>query len=177
MYNSMTKKYIPVILGTGRVGRRSEKVAQYVAEVLNERTDAESKLIDVADYTFGRTIPQWAKDPQTQPWQEIAKRADAFVLVFPEYNHGYPGELKILLDQDYDNYKGKKVLLCGVSAGGFGGTRGVENLLPVLRELSLIALQPSLYFSKAEETFKLSRVELDKLYKESLNKAVDLLVK
>jgi len=171
------KKFIPVILGTGRVGRRSEPVARYVVEVLKERGDMEVELIDVANYIFGRTIPQWAKDPQTQPWQDIAKRADAFVFVFPEYNHGYPGELKILLDQDYENYQGKKVLLCGVSAGGFGGTRGVENLLPVLRELSLIALQPSLYFSKVEENFKQPKAELDKLYQDSINKAVDLLVK
>lgn len=169
------KKFIPVILGTGRVGRNSEKVARYIEEVLKERIDIETELIDVLDYTFGHTIPPQANDPQTQSWQEVAKRAGAFVIVFPEYNHGYPGELKMLLDQDYENYKGKKVLLCGVSIGGFGGVRGVENLLPVCRELGLIVLQPSLYFSKAGETFKQSKEELDKLYKENINKALSLL--
>lgn len=173
----MSKKFIPVILGTGRTGRNSEKVAQYVVEVLKERSDIEVELVDVLDYTFGRTIPTYENNSQTKPWQEIAKRADAFVIVFPEYNHGYPGELKMLLDQDLENYKGKKVLLCGVSAGGFGGVRGVENLLPVCRELGLMALQSSLYFSKVGEVFDQTKDELDKIYRENINKTVDLLIK
>ena len=172
----MSKKFIPVILGTGRTGRNSEKVARYVVSVLQGRSDIETELIDVLDYTFGRTIPAQESENKTKPWQEIVKRADAFVIVFPEYNHGYPGELKMLLDQDLENYKGKKVLLCGVSIGGFGGVRGVENLLPVCRELGLIALQPSLYFSKVGETFEQSKEELDKIYQQNINKNVDLLV-
>ena len=172
----MSKKFIPVILGTGRTGRNSEKVARYVVSVLQGRSDIETELIDVLDYTFGRTIPAQESEPKTKPWQEIVKRADAVVIVFPEYNHGYPGELKILLDQDLENYKGKKVLLCGVSIGGFGGVRGVENLLPVCRELGLIALQPSLYFSKVGETFEQPKEELDKIYQQNINKTVDLLI-
>ena len=82
----------------------------------------------------------------------------------------------MLLDQDYENYKGKKVLLCGVSIGGFGGVRGVENLLPVCRELGFLTLQPSLYFSKVEENFAKSKAELDDQYQENINKSVDLLV-
>jgi NAD(P)H-dependent FMN reductase len=170
------KKFIPVILGTGRTGRRSELAARYVVEALKERADVETELIDVLEYTHGHTIAVWQNDPVTKPWQDIVKRASAFIIVFPEYNHGYPGELKMLLDQDYDNYKDKKVLLCGVSSGGFGGVRGVENLLPVCRELGMITLKASIYFSKVEETFKQSKAELDKLYLESINKAVDLLI-
>lgn len=170
------KKFIPIILGTGRVGRRSESVARYLVESIGERDDVEVEFIDVNDHAFGHTIAPWQNDAQTKPWQEIVKRADAFVIVMPEYNHGYPGELKLLLDQDYDNYKGKKVLLCGVSAGSFGGVRGVENLLPVCRELGLFPLKTSLYFSKVEETFKQPKTELDKMFKDSTNKAIDSLM-
>lgn len=172
----MSKKFIPVILGTGRIGRNSEKVARYVVSILQERSDIETELVDVRDYIFGRTIPIQENETKTKSWQEIAKRADAFVIIFPEYNHGYPGELKILLDQDLENYQGKKALLCGVSIGGFGGVRGVENLLPVCRELGLLALQSSLYFSKVWEIFEGAKEELDKIYKQNINKTVDLLV-
>ncbi len=65
-------------------------------------------------------------------------------------------------------------LLCGVF---IGGVRGVESLLPVCRELGLFALQSSLYFSKVGEVFDKSKDELDKLYRENINKNVDLLVK
>lgn len=67
-------------------------------------------------------------------------RADAFVLMAPEYNHGYPGLLKHVLDTNLKEYIHKAVGVCGVSAGNFGGTRVIENLLPVLRELGLVTI-------------------------------------
>ena len=110
------KKFIPIILGTARAGRQSEKVAKAVYALLQNREDMEVKLIDVKDYIHGQTIPPWEKNDITKPWREIVARADGFFIVTPEYNHGYPGELKMLLDQELEAYFGKKVVVCGVSA-------------------------------------------------------------
>jgi NAD(P)H-dependent FMN reductase len=62
------------------------------------------------------------------------------VLVVPEYNHGYPGLLKHVLDTNLKEYIHKAVGICGVSAGGLGGTRVIQNLLPVMRELGLVTI-------------------------------------
>jgi len=43
--------------------------------------------------------------------------------------------------------------ICGVSAGGFGGTRVIENLLPVLRELGLVTIFWDGNFSGAQGLF------------------------
>ena len=67
-------------------------------------------------------------------------RADGLVIVAPEYNHGYPGILKHALDTNLKEYIHKPVGLCGVSAGGFGGTRVIESLLPVMRELGMVTI-------------------------------------
>ena len=67
-------------------------------------------------------------------------RADALVLVAPEYNRGYPGLLKHVLDTNLTEYIHKAVGVVGVSAGIFGGARVIENLLPVLRELGLVTI-------------------------------------
>src|SRR5207237_5820757 len=67
-------------------------------------------------------------------------RADGLIIVAPEYNHGYPGMLKHALDSNLKEYIHKPVGLCGVSAGGFGGTRVVESLLPVMPELGLVTI-------------------------------------
>jgi NAD(P)H-dependent FMN reductase len=173
----MLKKFIPLILGTVRVGRQSEKVAPYMMTVLSARADATVQLVDVRDFAPRFTTPAKENNPATAPWQALAKRADAFIIVTPEYNHGYPGELKLLLDQDRENYVGKKVLLCGVSAGGLGGARVVENLLPVCRDCEMIVLRTSLYFSNVVDTFVLPLDELNKLYQDNINKAVDGLIK
>jgi NAD(P)H-dependent FMN reductase len=75
------------------------------------------------------------------------------VLVVPEYNHGYPGLLKHVLDTNLKEYIHKAVGICGVSAGGFGGTRVIQNLLPVMRELGLVTIFWDGNFSNVQNIF------------------------
>src|SRR5262245_16281738 len=79
--------------------------------------------------------------------------ADGLVIVTPEYNRGYPGMLKHVLDSNLKEYVHKAVGICGVSAGGFGGTRVIENLLPVMRELGLVTIFWDGNFSGAQKLF------------------------
>lgn len=143
--------FIPVVLGTPRKGRASANVARFVYEETRRRAGVESELIDVCDLKLptddaGEAI----KDAR---FSEACARADAIVLVVPEYNHGYPGILKHALDTNLKEYVHKAVGVCGVSAGGFGGTRVVQNLLPVLRELGLVTIFWDGNFSAAHKLF------------------------
>ncbi|MDD3646254.1 MAG: NAD(P)H-dependent oxidoreductase [Candidatus Gracilibacteria bacterium] len=173
----MDKKSITVILGTARDGNWSQKVASYVCETLKERSDIDVTFVNVKEYIYGRTIAPWENNPIISNWGKLVDKTDIFIIVFPEYNHGYPGELKILLDQEYTLYKRKKVGLCGVSKGIFGGVRGIENIKPVLIELGLVVNQYSVYFSGVQELFKKPKEEIDTHYKDRVNKLVDLLLK
>jgi NAD(P)H-dependent FMN reductase len=159
--------YIPVILGTVRKGRASENVAKLVAEQLSRRDGVETDLIDIKDLNFpnddaGESIkhPTFCKQMQ---------RADGLVLVTPEYNHGYPGMLKHVLDTNLKEYIHKAVGICGVSAGRFGGTRVIESLLPVLRELGLVTIFWDGNFSKAGSLFDESGNLLDRSHVKHLN--------
>ena len=71
----------------------------------------------------------------------------------PEYNHGYPGLLKHALDMNLQEYIHKAVGICGVSAGVFGGTRVIENLVPVLRELGLVTTFTDVNFGTIGKLF------------------------
>ena len=86
------------------------------------------------------------------------------LLVVPEYNHGYPGLLKHLLDTNLKEYIHKAAGVCGVSAGPFGGTRAIENLLPVLRELGLVTIFWDVNFSSAQKLFDADGTLLDQAY-------------
>ena len=140
--------FIPVILGTVRKGRASDNVAKFVFGEVQKREGVETELIDIRDLNFptddaGEAI----KDPK---FSETINRADGLVLVVPEYNHGYPGMLKHVLDTNLKEYIHKAVGVCGVSAGGFGGVRMIQNLLPVLRELGLVTIFWDANFSGAQ---------------------------
>ena len=151
--------FIPVILGTTRKGRASENVAKFVFGEVQKREGVETELIDIRNLGFpvddaGEAI----KEPK---FSEAMNRADGVVLVVPEYNHGYPGMLKHVLDTNLKEYIHKAVGVCGVSAGGFGGVRMIENLLPVLRELGLVTIFWDGNFSGARDLFDQSGSLLD----------------
>jgi len=148
----MEKLFIPVVLGTGRKGRKSEKVARFVVEQAQEY-GFETQLIDVRDFATPVTIAVGEGSNKEKQWSETMQRADGLIIVAPEYNHGYPGELKIFLDKLRKEYQRKPVSICAVSAGGLGGARMVEQLRLVAIELQMVPIHNAVYFSKVRELF------------------------
>jgi NAD(P)H-dependent FMN reductase len=146
--------FIPVILGTVRQGRVSETVARWVERRLAEHgseQNLETFLIDLRTLSLtnddaGESI----RHPEFSKWVD---RADGLLIVSPEYNHGYPGILKHALDSNYAEYKHKAVGVVGISDGLIGGARMIENLLPVLRTLGLVAIGKDLTVPKADSAF------------------------
>ena len=166
--------YIPVILGTARKGRASELAARFMLGEVSKRGGVETELIDIRELRLpaddaGESI----KDAR---FSEQMSRADALVIVAPEYNHGYPGLLKHALDTNLKEYIHKAVGVCGVSAGGFGGTRVIENLLPVLRELGLVTIFWDMNFSAARKLFDEAGSLLDPAYLKRADKFLKELI-
>lgn len=150
---------IPIILGTIREGRQSEKAASFMLKKTLEK-GFESEIIDVRDYLF----------KNKERLSEKIKKADALIFVFPEYNHGYPGELKIMTDMLYSEYKGKPVGFCGVSSGGLGGARAVEQMRLVVIEFHMVPIREAVYFSNIKELFD----DKGGIRDDSYNKRTDL---
>lgn len=143
--------YIPLILGTPRKGRQSEDVANFVLSEMKKRPEIETELIDVR--ALAMTTEDAGQQIKDAGYAEKMVRADGVVIVTPEYNHGYPGMLKHALDMCLEEYIHKAVGFCGVSAGPFGGSRVIENLLPVVRELGLVAAFTDVNFSRVGDAF------------------------
>ncbi len=166
--------FIPIILGTARKGRRSEKAADFVLHKVLER-GIESELIDVRDYRIEATDNSGESDQAKRLAEKIGK-ADGLVIVSPEYNHGYPGELKMMMDMLYEEYHGKPVGICGVSLGGLGGARMVEQLRQVAIEFHMIPIREAVYFSSIGELFDEKGDILDPIYNERVDKFLDQLI-
>lgn len=140
---------IPVILGTARPGRKSAAVAAHVVDVLKSR-NVTTDLIDVADYALTGT-GQTSGGLSLDHYREVIAAADGFVIVAPEYNHGYPGELKLLLDSEYAGYVRKPVGFVSVSSGLIGGARVTEQLRLVAAALRLIPVAPAVHVTEVED--------------------------
>jgi NAD(P)H-dependent FMN reductase len=166
--------FIPVILGTARMGRMSLHAARLVTEELGKRSGVETDLIDIAKLPLPTNDAGEAiKDVDFAVKMD---KADALVIVSPEYNHGYSGLLKHVLDSCLKEYIHKAVGIVGVSAGPFGGARVIQNLLPVMRELGLVTIFWDVNFSSVQKAFSPEGVLLDDSYIRRIDKFLKELI-
>jgi NAD(P)H-dependent FMN reductase len=166
--------FVPVILGTTRMGRMSLHAANLLAREVGKHPEVETELIDIAQLPLPTNDAGEAiKYPA---FSASVDRADALVIVAPEYNHGYSGLLKHVLDSCLKEYIHKAVGIVGVSAGPFGGTRMIQNLLPVMRELGLVTIFWDVNFSSVQNVFTAEGVLQDENYIRRIDKFLNELI-
>src|SRR5437868_1624247 len=97
---------IQTIIGSTRPNRFSEKPARWIHDQIGARAGVHAELLDLRDYAlpffdglvsparFQGTYPH----PVAEAWARKVNEADAYVIVAPEYNHGYSAVLKNGLD-------------------------------------------------------------------------------
>jgi len=158
---------IPVILGTAREGRQSEKVAKFVLEQV-KKAGIDSGIIDVRDYRIAAT-DKTKEIPEAKKLAEKIKPADALIIIMPEYNHSFPGELKMMLDMLYEEYESKPVGICGVSNGPVGGARGMQSLRLTCIGLRMLPINAAVYFANVNELFDENGAIKDNSYEKKVN--------
>jgi NAD(P)H-dependent FMN reductase len=130
---------IGLIYGSTRTGRFCDRVAQWVGQMA-AKAGFEVDAIDPAE------------EGRSHELQRRIGECDAFVVVTPEYNHGYPAPLKALIDSVGVEWQAKPVAF--VSYGGIsGGLRAVEQLRLVFAELHAVTIRDSVSFAGAWEQF------------------------
>ncbi|GAA4106551.1 NADPH-dependent FMN reductase [Aminobacter aganoensis] len=138
------KTKLAVIYGSARQGRFCDVVAKWVASEIRRHDHFALELVDPRDLGHNR--------------HDIAERlgdADAFIIVTPEYNHGYTADLKALIDAHSVQWQAKP--LAFVSYGGIsGGLRAIEQLRLVFAELHVVAIRDTVSFAFASKKFDAS---------------------
>jgi NAD(P)H-dependent FMN reductase len=172
----MKELFIPILLGTNRKERISLRPARWLLGEMEKREEIETKLFDVGEFQFPQhDYGQGLKD-QFPGWRDAIIRADGLVIVTPEYNHGYPGSLKAALDLLLPEYIHKAVAFVGVSTGPWGGTRVIEAMVPMVRELGLAVTFSDLNFPKVQNTFDEEGKLLNPLYEKLVKDFLDELI-
>lgn len=149
---TITPLKISVIVGSTRPNRFSEKPAAWIFEEAKKREGVKMELLDLRDYPlpfYDEPIsPSQVQDgaytkPEVRTWAEKIKASDAFIIVSPEYNHGYPAVLKNSLDYIYTEWNNKAVGF--VSYGSVAGGRAVEQLRLVAIELQMAPVRQGVH--------------------------------
>lgn len=115
-----------------------------------------------------RDLPHFDEDLEREPWPaavlafgEAVRRADAVMIVTPEYNAGIPGPLKNAIDwlsratpAGPAPIAGKPVAILGTSPGMLGTARAQSQLRLILQNLQLPVLPgPNVFVSNAAARF------------------------
>src|SRR3954469_13041147 len=139
-----------VIISTAREGRFSERVARWVVDELGSRDDFTVELVDLREHVLPffdgvspiRTQRDYPRDDVAQFGQTI-DRADGYIVLTAEYNHGYPAVLKNAMDWTFIEWRPKAIAFVGL--GKVGGGRAVEQLRLVAVEFELAPLRHAVH--------------------------------
>jgi NAD(P)H-dependent FMN reductase len=173
----MTNKlFIPILLGTNRKDRQSENVAKWVFEQMQKHDEIETQFFDVRDFDLPRDHYGTELGKDFPEWRDAIIKADGLVIITPEYNHGYPGVLKSVLDLLLKEYIHKAVAFVGISAGVWGGTRVIEACVPMVRELGLAVTFSDLNFPQVQNKFDEEGNLLDNAYEKRSKDFLDELI-
>jgi NAD(P)H-dependent FMN reductase len=135
---------LAVIYGSTREGRICDRVVKWLERELVHFAQFEIDIID--PLAFSLPAQHLPHHPEASRLADRLHRADAFILVTPEYNHSFPAPLKFLIDLFAEPWHGKPVAFAcygGVSRG----LRAVEQLRLVFAELHSVTICDAVSFN------------------------------
>jgi NAD(P)H-dependent FMN reductase len=105
---------VGIIIGSNRTARIGGEIAQWVAQTMTNAAFT-TQMIDLAainlPFLDEPDVPAHGnyQNATTKDFAGTIAACDAFVLVFPQYNWGYPAVLKNALDTVFAEWNGKPV--------------------------------------------------------------------
>lgn len=133
---------LAVIIGSTRNGRFGPTVAGWFAARARRYGGLEVDVIDLAEAGLPQMLPDHDEEPPA-PVRALAPRlaaADAFAVVCPEYNAGYPAPLKTAIDWFDEEWRAKPVALITYGRES-GGLSAAGQLRQVFAELHAVTIR------------------------------------
>ncbi|GAB3280083.1 NAD(P)H-dependent oxidoreductase [Actinocorallia lasiicapitis] len=138
---------VAVIVASVRGGRHAPVVRDWF---LGHAAPAYAlDVIDLIDVDLPLSQPGFGEEPPAgvkAVLEEVGsrlERADAYVVITPEYNHSYPAALKNLIDWHYTQWRAKPVALVSYGAWS-GGIRAAEHLRNVFAEMHAVTIRDAI---------------------------------
>jgi NAD(P)H-dependent FMN reductase len=141
---------VKIIIASTRPGRKGPSIGQWITEKATAHSDFSIELLDLATINLPfldePNHPRLQKyhHQHTKDWSAKIDNGDAYIIVTPEYNFGYPASLKNALDFLYNEWCYKPVAF--VSYGGLsGGMRSVQMLKQVVTAQKMMPVTESVH--------------------------------
>lgn len=101
---------------------------------------------------------------------------DIIVLIVPEYNGTFPGELKQAIDTlPYNTFNGKKIVLAGTGGGHSGNLLGLSHLTDMFMYLNCLVMPYRVTVPKINEVIDKEGRFLDLSMQQKIDKQIELI--
>jgi NAD(P)H-dependent FMN reductase len=131
---------VAIIIGSNRHGRFGPVVGDWIAELVQQHEGLRPDVIDLGELSVPSILGVQEDAERLATATGALDRAEAFIVITPEYNHSFPGSLKNFIDLHFIQWQAKPIAF--VSYGGrAGGQRAVEHLRQVFAELHAMTIR------------------------------------
>jgi NAD(P)H-dependent FMN reductase len=162
--------YIPLILGSIRRNRESAKVAKFALGWLQQLPTVRTELLDLKELCLPMMEERLRfRDDAPLSVREFSSRigrADAILIVTPEYNGSYPGVLKNALEYLKPEYARKPFGIVTVSAAETGGILCLVALRQMVLHLGGVPIPASLLVARVQESMDGNGKSVDPAFRE-----------
>lgn len=170
--------HIAIISGSVRIGRNSHNVAQYFKNYISENKLATTEILDLKEFNFPVLEERLAYTPKPSAseklFSEKITKADAVIVVFPEYNGGYSASIKNAIDLLYNEWYRKPIGLVSVSSGDFGGVNAMSLIQTIFLKIKAVPISTTFPVPNVQNNFDADGNATDK---EATDKRADAFLK
>lgn len=150
----LSRPRILIVMGSVREERIAGKMANAVKNLV-DTTRIDAQMVDLAQ--FGLDNITLADTPQNNTtlatWADMINKADALLLLVPNYNEGVPGVLLQAINSTASAWSNKPVAAIAY-AGGFAGQSPINTLAPLFKRLGVNSLlDKTVYISFGQSSF------------------------
>jgi len=149
--------HIAIISGSVRIGRQSHRVAKYFQNYITAHNLATAEILDLKEFNFPvleeRLSHTENPTKEQKLFAEKITKADAVIVVFPEYNGGYSASIKNAIDLLYNEWYHKPVGLASVSNGNFGGMNAMSLIQTVFLKIKAVPVSATFPVPLVQDNF------------------------
>lgn len=158
---SIPKLGLGIIVGSIRPGRAADLFLPWLVDRAGRDDRFAVRLLDLRDWDLplfqesGEMIATGRfSSPTVGRWNEELAAGDAYLFVFPEYNHSIPAVLKNAVDYALGSaLRNKPAGFVAYSGGPTGGARAVEHMVGIAVEREMAPLRNAVLLGQVNRVF------------------------
>jgi len=152
---------LQIIVGSTRPGRAADRFLPWLVDRAERHGRFAVRLLDLRDWDLpffqepseGMVAGRFST-PMVERWNEVIAAGDAYLFVFPEYNHSVPAVLKNAFDYALGaRLRNKPAGFVAYSGGPIGGARAVEHMVGITVEREMAPLRNAVLLGQVGRVF------------------------